>query len=106
MPRTTATTDLSSFSREAAVHLDRLKQSGGVEILTVDGRAIGVVMAPHVYDEMLDKGERAEITREIRLGLADVEAGRVKPAKQVYDELIAKYGLDPAIVYGESAEDE
>lgn len=33
----------------------------------------------------------AELDSEIRKGLDDVDAGRVKPAEEVFDRLIAKY---------------
>lgn len=33
----------------------------------------------------------AELNRAIAAGLADIEAGRVKPADEVFERLIAKY---------------
>ena len=37
--------------------------------------------------------EQAEIHEAIRQGLADIEAGRYRPASEVLDELRAKYGI-------------
>jgi hypothetical protein len=37
--------------------------------------------------------EQAEIHEAIRQGLADIEAGRYRPAEEVMGELRAKYGL-------------
>ena len=37
--------------------------------------------------------EQAEIHEAIRQGLADIEAGRYRPADEVMDELRAKYNL-------------
>jgi hypothetical protein len=37
--------------------------------------------------------EQAEIHAAIRQGLADIEAGRYRPADEVMDELRAKYSL-------------
>jgi hypothetical protein len=37
--------------------------------------------------------EQAEIHEAIRQGLADIEAGRYRPAEEVMAELRAKYGL-------------
>jgi hypothetical protein len=40
--------------------------------------------------------EAAEIDEAIQQGLADIEAGRYRPAEQVMAELRAKYGLPPS----------
>jgi PHD/YefM family antitoxin component YafN of YafNO toxin-antitoxin module len=84
---------LSDFRQNATAHLDRLADTGRVEVLTVNGEAKGVVMAPHVFDAMAEKIEQAEITAPIRRGLADVVAGRTRPAKQAIRELAAELGL-------------
>ncbi len=98
--------DLGEFRQNAAAHLDELARTGRVEALTVDGTVKGVVMAPHVFDRMVEQVERAETAASVRRGLADVAAGRVRPAEQVYRDLIAEFGLDPAIVYGITADGE
>ncbi len=105
MITTDLTTELSEFRQDAAEHLQRLTQSGGVEILTIDGKRKGVLMSPEAYDRMADLAERAEITDALRRGLAALDAGRVRPAEQVYRDLIAEFALDPAIVYGSPADD-
>jgi hypothetical protein len=40
--------------------------------------------------------EQAEIHEAIRQGLADIEAGRYRPARDVMEELRTKYGLPPS----------
>lgn len=42
---------------------------------------------------MTEKLERLEIIEAIREGLASAERGELKPAKQVFAEMRAKYGL-------------
>ena len=37
--------------------------------------------------------ERDDVNADIRQGLADVEAGRGRPAREVCDELAQKYGF-------------
>ena len=106
MTTAAATTDLTTFRAHVAEHLERLSASGGVEFITVDGQTKGVAMAPDLYERMADRIEQAEITKSIRRGLADVAAGRVRPAEQVYRDLIDEFGLDPAIVYGSSTDGE
>ncbi len=103
---TDITTDLAECRQDAVGHLDRLIQSGGVEVLTIDGKAKGVVVSPAAYDRMAGLAEQAEITAALRRGFADIDAGRVRPAEDVYRDIIAKLGLDPAIVYGSAADDE
>ncbi|HEY2589844.1 MAG TPA: type II toxin-antitoxin system Phd/YefM family antitoxin [Tepidisphaeraceae bacterium] len=84
---------LSDFRQNATSHLDRLAETGAVEILTVNGEAKGVVMAPHVFDEMADQIERLETAVAIRRGLADVAEGRTRPARQAIKDLAAELGL-------------
>ncbi len=95
-----ASIDLADFRQGAAEHLDRLTRSGEAEVLTVDGEAKGVVMSPAAYDRMADLAEQAEITAGIRRGLADVKAGRVRPAEEAIRELAVRLGLDMDIVTG------
>lgn len=84
---------LSDFRQNATAHLDRLAETGAVEVLTVNGEAKGVIMAPHVFDEMADRIERLETAASIRRGLSDVAAGRVRPARQAIEGLAADLGL-------------
>ena len=101
MAPTSDTCELSEFRQNAPAHLDQLAQSGRVEVLTVDGQAKGVVMAPHVFDRLADQVEQAEITAALRRGLADLHAGRVRPAEQAIRQLAEELGLDLSIVEGE-----
>jgi PHD/YefM family antitoxin component YafN of YafNO toxin-antitoxin module len=84
---------LSDFRQNATAHLDRLAESGGVEILTVNGEAKGVVMSPKVFDEINERIERLETTASVRRGLADVAAGRMWPARKAIKALAAELGL-------------
>jgi len=91
--RTSNIRKLSDFRQNATAHLDRLAKSGEVEVLTVNGEAKGVVMAPHVFDEIADRIEQLETTASIRRGLADVAAGRTRPARKAIKELASELGL-------------
>jgi len=73
---------LSDFRQNATAHLDRLAESGRAEILTVNGQAKGVVMAPEVFDAMVKKIEWYEHLDKLDDSYADALAGRGKPAKQ------------------------
>lgn len=93
MIRTSDIRKLSDFRQNATAHLDRLARSGAVEILTVNGEAKGVVMAPHVFDAIADRIEQLETTASIRRGLTDVAAGRTRPAREAIKGLATKLGL-------------
>lgn len=45
------------------------------------------------YQRVLDIAARADVHEAIRQGLDDVAAGRTRPARQVFEEIRAKYGI-------------
>jgi hypothetical protein len=73
--------DLAAFQQFAQQKVD----SGEAESLE---ELFGLWRLEHPTTE-----EQAEIHEAIRQGLADIEAGRYRPAQEVMDELRAKYGL-------------
>jgi prevent-host-death family protein len=81
---------LSDFKRNTAELLDRLRKSGNPLVLTINGRAEVVVQDAEAYQELLD---RVETIEGIRQGLADVKAGRTKPAREVFNRLRRKHGI-------------
>ena len=52
-----------------------------------------VVMRTDVYDSMLGLGDDTTeaILAAVRLGIADVEAGRTQDSEEFFDELMQKY---------------
>lgn len=84
---------LSDFRQNAKAHLDRLAESGGAEVLTVNGQAKGVVMSPDTYDELIEMARQAVITAKIKQGLDDVKAGRVQDAREAMHALAKKHDL-------------
>jgi predicted transcriptional regulator len=59
-------------------------------VLTVNGKAELVVQGAAAYQALLD---RVEAVEGIQRGLADVKAGRTKPARQVLARLRRKHGV-------------
>jgi len=59
-------------------------------VLTVNGKAELVVQDAAAYQALLD---RVAIVEGIQRGLGDVKAGRMKPARQVFDRLRRKHGV-------------
>jgi prevent-host-death family protein len=81
---------LSDFKRNTVELLDRLRKTGHPLVLTINGKAELVVQDAEAYQALLD---RVEAIEGIQRGLADVRAGRTKPARQVFDRLRRKHGI-------------
>lgn len=87
MVSTQHTQSLTDFRQKAAETLDRLNQTGEAEILTVNGEARAVLLAPAVYDEL---ARDAQLTRDvtvIRRAVQQIRDGRGRDAADVFDEL-------------------
>jgi prevent-host-death family protein len=70
------TYSLTDFKQNAKEHLDRLRATGRPEILTVNGKAEAVVMAPETYDRLLDLS-LDDVRAKIAVGLAQARAGKL-----------------------------
>ena len=81
---------LSDFKRNTVDLLDRLEKTGNPLILTINRKARLVVQDTAAYQALLD---RVEAIEGIQRGLADVKAGRTKPARQVFNRLRRKHGV-------------
>ena len=74
------------LSEERQAQLNEYAQRHGQDAAT----ALDEVLAEALAYDRLDYEEAVE---GIRRGLEDMQAGRVKPASQVFEELRAKYGF-------------
>lgn len=81
---------LSDFKRNTSDLLDRLRTTGHPLVLTINGKAELVVQGAEAYQALLD---RVEAIEGIQRGLADVKAGRTKPARLVFARLRRKHGI-------------
>lgn len=81
---------LSDFKRNTVDLLDRIRTTGNPMVLTINGKAELVVQDAEAYQALLD---RVEALEGIQRGVADVKAGRTKPAHQVFDKLRRKRGI-------------
>ena len=81
---------LSHFKRNTAQVMKQMKESGNPVVLTVNGKAEVVVQDAEAYQVLL---ERVETIEGIQRGLADVKAGRTKPAREVFNRLRRKHGI-------------
>ncbi len=67
--------------------LERLNQTGEAEILTVNGEARAVLLAPAVYDEFASE---AQLTRDVavmRRAMQQITEGRGRDAADVFADL-------------------
>ena len=78
---------LSDFKRNTVDLLDRIRKTGNPMVLTINGKAELVVQDAEAYQALLD---RVEALEGIQRGIADVKAGRAKPAQQVFERLRRK----------------
>ena len=87
---------LTNFKRNSSEYIRQLRDSGEAVVLTVNGKAEVVVQDAAAYQRLVEQAARAdreETVAAIRAGLADVEAGRTKPARSALRALAKKYGI-------------
>jgi prevent-host-death family protein len=80
---------LSDFKRKTSELITRLKSTGDPLVLTINGRAEVVVQDAEAYQDLLD---RVETIEALHRGFADVDAGRTKPARAVFNRIRRKHG--------------
>ena len=84
---------LTAFRRRSGDFMKHLKKSRRPVVLTVKGKAAAVVQDAQAYQRLLDIAAGADATEGIRQGLEDVRKGRIRPAREFFDEFEAKHGL-------------
>jgi prevent-host-death family protein len=87
---------LTNFKRKTPEYLKRLHKTGDPVVLTVNGKAEVVVQDAEAYQRLVEiaaKLDRDETVAAIKAGLADVEAGRTKPARAALKALAKKHGI-------------
>jgi prevent-host-death family protein len=84
---------LTTFRNNSAAFLQQLRKTKRPVILTVNGKAAAVVQDAEAYQHLLDIAARADAHEGIRQGLEDRKKGRVRPAREVFDEIRAEYGM-------------
>ena len=84
---------MTNFRRNPVEFIRHLKKTGRPIILTVNGKAEAIVQDAEAYQRLLDLAARADAAEGIRQGLQDIEKGRTKPARDVFNAVRAKYGI-------------
>lgn len=78
---------LSDFQRNARAHMDRLKETGKPEVLTVHGQAEVVVQDAEAYQRLLDLAANAAAIVGIQRGLQGMYAGTGQDAEDAFRSL-------------------
>jgi prevent-host-death family protein len=84
---------LTTFRRRSGDFMKLLRKSKRPVVLTVKGKAAAVVQDAEAYQRLLDAAALASAEEGIRQGLEDSKRGRVRPAKQFFDEFEARHGI-------------
>ena len=84
---------MTSFRNHSAEVLRHIRTTRRPVILTVNGRAAAVLQDAEAYQRLLDLAAEASVAEGIRQGLEDVEAGRTRPAQDVFDEIRAEFNI-------------
>ncbi|MGH9560011.1 MAG: type II toxin-antitoxin system Phd/YefM family antitoxin [Terracidiphilus sp.] len=84
---------VTEFQRNAKEYVGKLRDSKAPLVLTVNGRAELVVQDAASYQGMLDRLEELEALAAIRIGLQDVENGKVQPARKSLKRLGERLGI-------------
>jgi prevent-host-death family protein len=84
---------LTTFRRRSGEFLRQLKKSKRPVVLTVKGKAAAIVQDAQAYQRLLDIAAQADAKEGIRQGLEDIREGKVRPAREFFDEFEARHGL-------------
>ena len=86
---------LTDFTRNADEAIERLKETGQPQVLTVNGRAEAVVLDVASYQRLLELADRADAIGGIRRGLESAARGEGRSVEEAFAELRARAGLSP-----------
>jgi PHD/YefM family antitoxin component YafN of YafNO toxin-antitoxin module len=85
---------LTDFQRNARDHIERLKETGKPEVLTVNGQAEVVVQSAEAYQELLNDAELARGLRALRQSLEQADRGEGGPAREVLKKIAREHGFE------------
>ncbi|MBC7785800.1 MAG: type II toxin-antitoxin system Phd/YefM family antitoxin [Burkholderiales bacterium] len=84
---------LTEFKRNTNELGEELATTGGPMVLTVNGKAKFVIQDAESYQKLLDELDLAQSVVSIRDSLADIDAGHVKPARQMLEQMRKKFKI-------------
>jgi prevent-host-death family protein len=84
---------LTTFRRRSGDFMKQLRKSKRPVVLTVKGKAAAVVQDAEAYQCLLDIAARVDAKEGIRQGLEDAKKGKIRPAREFFDEFEAEHGI-------------
>lgn len=81
------TQSLTDFRQKATETLERLNKTGEAEILTVNGEARAVLLAPAAYDELAREAQAARDAAVMREAVRQLKEGNSRDAGDVLNDL-------------------
>jgi hypothetical protein len=84
---------LTDFLRNSKAHIAHLKETGGPEVLTVNGKAEVIVQDAASYQQMLERLERADLVASLREALQQLKDGQGTSFEALEAELNQRYGV-------------
>ena len=84
---------LTTFRRRSGDFMKQLKKTKRPVVLTVKGKAAAIVQDAEAYQRLLDIAACADAEEGIRQGLEDAKQGKVRPARESFDDFEAKRGI-------------
>ena len=84
---------LTTFRRRSGDFMKQLKKSKRPVVLTVNGKAAAVVQDAEAYQRLLDIAAHADAEEGIRQGLENAKEGKLRPAREFFDEFEAAHGI-------------
>jgi PHD/YefM family antitoxin component YafN of YafNO toxin-antitoxin module len=90
MIATQHTQSLTDFRQKATETLDRLQRTGEAELLTVNGEARAVLLAPAVYDELTREAMLTRDVAVIRKAMKEIDEGQGLESSAVFGPIRAE----------------
>ncbi len=87
MLSTQHTQSLTDFRQKATETLDRLNETGDAEIITVNGVARAILLAPAIYDQLARESQLNTDISIMRQAMSELKAGKGRPADAVFNDL-------------------
>ncbi|HWE02093.1 MAG TPA: type II toxin-antitoxin system Phd/YefM family antitoxin [Tepidisphaeraceae bacterium] len=85
---------VTDFTRKPKEYIQRIKETGNPEVLTVNGHAEIVVQSADAYQRLLEAAELSETLPVLQKSLAEAKQGKGKPARDVLKKLAASVGVE------------
>jgi len=92
--KTTDITGFSEYQRHLRKHLDAVRRTGRVLVVTNRGRSDAVTMSPERYEQLAEAEAILDGLKQVDQSASDVQAGRTHPARPGVARIADELGLD------------